>query len=74
MEKKYIPYKFPTILSGWRERWFYIGNHEPSLSERTGGALKIAGEWTLSCQDMSQIEDLLGMIKKHRDARVTGHQ
>jgi hypothetical protein len=34
--------------------------------------LKIAGEWTLACQDMSQIEDLLGMIKKHRDAGVIG--
>jgi hypothetical protein len=38
MKKKY---KFPTSLSGWRERWFYIGNHEPSLPERTVGALKI---------------------------------
>jgi hypothetical protein len=57
MEKKYTPYKFPTSLLGWRERRFYIGNHEPSLPERTAGALKIAGEWTLACQDMSQIED-----------------
>jgi hypothetical protein len=24
MEKKYIPYKFSTSLSRWRERWFYI--------------------------------------------------
>jgi hypothetical protein len=71
MEKKYIPYKFPTSLSGWRERWFYIGNYEPSIPERTAGALKIAGEWYLACQDISQIEDLLGMIKKPRDAGVT---
>jgi hypothetical protein len=26
MERKYIPYKFGTSLSGWKERWFYIGN------------------------------------------------
>jgi hypothetical protein len=42
MEKKYIPYKFLTRLSWWRKRWFYIGNHEPSLPKRTAGALKIA--------------------------------
>jgi hypothetical protein len=40
MERKYIPYKFPNSLLGWRERWFYVGNHEPSLPERTAGALK----------------------------------
>jgi hypothetical protein len=72
MEKKYIPYKLLTSLSGWREWWFYIGNHESSLPERTAGALKIAGEWTIACRDMSQIEDLFGMIKVHRDAGVTG--
>jgi hypothetical protein len=71
MEKKYIPYKLPTSLLGWRERWFYIGNHEPLLPERTAGALKIAGEWTLACHDMSQIEDMLSMVKKHRDVEVT---
>ncbi|RLN16654.1 hypothetical protein C2845_PM02G16120 [Panicum miliaceum] len=26
----------------------------------------------MACRDMSQFEELLGMIKKHRDARVTG--
>jgi hypothetical protein len=30
MEKVYIPYKFPSSLSGWKEHWFYIGNHAPS--------------------------------------------
>jgi hypothetical protein len=43
MEKKYIPYKFPTSLYGWTERWFYIGNHHPSLPERTAEALRIHG-------------------------------
>jgi hypothetical protein len=71
IEKKYIPYKFPTSLSRWRERWFYIGNHQSSLSEKTAEALKIHDEWTMPCCDMSQIQDVLEMIKKHRDARVT---
>jgi hypothetical protein len=72
MEKKYIPYKFPTSLFGWRERWFYVENHHPSLPKRTAGALRIQGEWTMACHDMSQIKELLKMIKKHRDAGVTG--
>jgi hypothetical protein len=49
MEKKYIPYKFPTSLLGWREKWFYIGNHEPSLLERTSEAPKITIEWSKAC-------------------------
>jgi hypothetical protein len=71
MKKKYIPYKYLTSLSGWRERWFYIGNYKPSLPKRTAGALKIRGEWTMPCCDMS-IEDLLKLIKEHRGAGVTG--
>jgi hypothetical protein len=71
MDKKYIPYKFPTSLSIWRERWFYIGNHKPLLPERTAGALKIHGEWTMPCHDTSQVEDLLRLIQEHRDAGVT---
>jgi hypothetical protein len=59
-------------LSRWREWWFYIGNHHPSLPEKTAGVLRIRGEWTMPCRDMSQIDDLLGMIKKHRDAGVIG--
>jgi hypothetical protein len=72
MEKKYITYKFPTSLSGWKERWFYVGNHKPALPERTAGGPKIAGEWTVSPRDMSQVNDLLKKIMKLREAGVTG--
>jgi hypothetical protein len=72
MEKKYIPYKFPTSLLGWRERLFYIRNHEPSLPKRTTGALKMTTELSRPCRDESQIPELLGMIKKQRDAGVIG--
>ncbi|RLM54684.1 hypothetical protein C2845_PM10G11900 [Panicum miliaceum] len=40
-------------------------------TKRTAGALKIRGEWTKPCQDISQIDELVDMIKKHRDAGVT---
>jgi hypothetical protein len=36
-QEKYISYKFPTSLFGWREKLFYIENHEPSRLERTAG-------------------------------------
>jgi hypothetical protein len=71
MEKKYIPYKFSTSLSGWREHWFYIGNHQPTLPEMTTEGPKIAGEWRLGARDMSQVNELLSKIKEHRDAGVT---
>jgi hypothetical protein len=64
MEKKYISYKFPSSLLVWRQKWFYIGNHAPSLLERTAGVLKIMREWSKPCRDESQIPKLLGMIKK----------
>jgi hypothetical protein len=64
MEKKYIFYKFLSSLSGWRERWFYIGNHAPSLPESTAGALKITCKWSKPCIYESQILELLSMIKK----------
>jgi hypothetical protein len=64
MEKKYISHKFPSSLLGWREKWSYIGNHAPSLPERTVGALKITREWSKPCIDESQISELLSMIKK----------
>jgi hypothetical protein len=46
MEKVYIPYKFLSSLSGWKEHWFYIGNHAPSLLQRIAGVPKITGGWT----------------------------
>jgi hypothetical protein len=64
MENKYISYKFLASLLGWRERWFYIKNHEPSLPERTAEALKITTEWSKPSRDESQIPELPGMIKK----------
>jgi hypothetical protein len=69
MEQKYISYKFPSSLLEWREKWFYIGNHAPSLLERTTGALKITREWSKPCRDESQIPELLDMIK-NRGMRV----
>jgi hypothetical protein len=64
MEKKYISYKFLRSLSGWREKWFYIGNHMPSLPGRTARALKINRKWSKPCKDKSQIPKLIDMKTK----------
>jgi hypothetical protein len=64
MEKKYISYKFPSSLSRWREKWFHIGNHGPSLPERNTRALNITRKWSKPCRDERQTPELLGMIKK----------
>jgi hypothetical protein len=64
MEKKYISQKFRSSLSGWREKWFYIGNHAPSLPERTARALKINRKWSKPCKDKSQIPKLIDMKTK----------
>jgi hypothetical protein len=64
MEKKYITYKFPTSLFGWREHWFYIRDNKPTIPERTTGSPKITSEWIVSPRDMSQVNDLLERIIK----------
>jgi hypothetical protein len=71
LEKKYIPYKFPSRLSSWKERWFYIGNHAPSLLERTARVPKITGGWTKRAPELSQVNELLTKIKELRDEGVT---
>jgi hypothetical protein len=72
MEKMYIPYKFPSSLSSSKECWFYIGNHPPSLPDRTTGVVKIAGGWTMKAPELSQVNELLAKIKILRDEGVTG--
>jgi hypothetical protein len=71
MEKKYITYKFPFSLSGWKERWFYSGNHVPSLPKRTAGVPNITGGWMKGGHELSQVNELLTKIKVLRDEGVT---
>jgi hypothetical protein len=72
MDKMYIPYKFPSSLSSWKECWFYIGNHAPSLPERTAGVPKITRGWTRRAPELSQVNELLTKIKVLWDEVVTG--
>jgi hypothetical protein len=72
MEKLYIPYKYPSSLSGWKECWFYIGNHAPSLPESIARVPKITRGWTKQAPELSQVNKLLAKIKILRDEGVTG--
>jgi hypothetical protein len=56
MDKKYIKYKFPSSSSGWKDRWFYIGNHESVLLERTTEAPNIDREWKEITRDKNSRE------------------
>lgn len=59
---------------GWRDLWFYIGNDEPTLPERTTGRPIPRPEWkqTVSAGDMVQVNELLGLIQAHKHMGVTG--
>jgi hypothetical protein len=74
MDQNYIEYKFLRILSGWKERRFYIGNHKPALPERTNEGPKIVPEWKEKSieGDMDQVHELIELIKALKEMKVTG--
>jgi hypothetical protein len=71
---RYLSYKFPSNIPGWKSHWFYIGNHVPQLPERSGKPPIIWPEWNteLSRGDMDQVNELLAIIAAHKEIRVTG--
>jgi hypothetical protein len=74
MDEKYIKYKFPTSHLGWKDLWFYIRNHKPSLIERTGGVPKPQPEWNQNppASEMEQVNELLELIQTLKLMGVTG--
>jgi hypothetical protein len=71
---RYLSYKFPSNIPGWKSHWFYIGNHVPQLLERSGKPPVMRPEWNteLSKGDMDQVDELLAIIAAHREIGVTG--
>jgi hypothetical protein len=72
--EKYISYKFPSNIPGWKQQWFYIANHAPQLPVRSGKPPIQRGEWTLepSEAEMDQVRELLELIAAHKEMGVTG--
>jgi hypothetical protein len=71
---RYLSYKFPSNIPGWKSHWFYIGNHVPQLPERCGKPPVVRPEWNteLSRGDMDQADELLAIIAAHKEIGVTG--
>jgi hypothetical protein len=71
---RYLSYKFPSNIPGWKSHWFYIGNHVPQLPERSGKPPVVRLEWNteLSKGDMDQVDELLAIIAAHKEIGVTG--
>jgi hypothetical protein len=69
-----MKYKFPTSHSGWKDLWFYIGNHKPSLAERPGGVPKPQPEWKQNppVSEMEQVDELLDVIQALKLMGVIG--
>jgi hypothetical protein len=71
---RYLFYKFPSNIPGWKSHWFYIGNHAPQLPEKSGKPPVVRPEWNteLSRGDMNQVDELLAIIAAHKEIGVTG--
>ena len=59
IDKKHIPYKLPSKVIDWKTNWFFVGNYELSLPERTSGPPMIYSKWILTGRNLDQVKDLL---------------
>jgi hypothetical protein len=71
---RYLSYKFPSNIPGWKSHWFYNRNHVPQLPEISGKPPVVRPEWNteLSKGDMDQADELLAIIAAHKEIGVTG--
>jgi hypothetical protein len=71
---KYLTYKFPSNLPGWKNHWFYIENHAPHLPTKSNRPPVVRPEWNLepSGGDMDQVRELLNIIEALKKKEVTG--
>jgi hypothetical protein len=71
---KYLSYKFPSNLPGWKNHWFYIENHAPQLLAKSNNPPAVRPEWNLELSrgDMDQVEELLDIIEAQKMMGVTG--
>ena len=72
MDKVYVPYKLSSKVIDWKEKWFYIKNHDNTLQVITSGPPVIRPRWKKKPIDDSQISDLLGWLADLKEDRITG--
>jgi hypothetical protein len=70
---KYLVYKFPSNIPGWKNHWFYIENHALQLPEKSNRPPMVRPEWNIELPrgDMDQVEELLDTIAAHKLMGVT---
>jgi hypothetical protein len=66
--ERYLSYKFPSNLPGWKNHWFYSENHAPQLPEKTNNPPVVRPEWNLELSggNMDQVKELLDLIEAHK--------
>jgi hypothetical protein len=71
---KYLAYKFPSNIPGWKNHWFYIENHAPQFLEKSNRPPVVRPEWNIELPrgDMDHVEELLDTIAAHKEMGVTG--
>jgi hypothetical protein len=71
---KYLTYKFPSNLPGWKNHWFYMKNYAPQLPAKSNRPPVMRLEWNLepSSGDMDQVRELLDIIEAQKMKGVTG--
>jgi hypothetical protein len=72
--ERYLSYKFPSNLPGWKNHWFYIKNHAHHLPTKSNRPPVVRGEWNLepSGGEMDQVKELLDVIEAQKKKGVTG--
>lgn len=71
---RYLQYSFVDSFSDWKERWFYIDDHEPSLPKVTGYPPRYNSRWLNQPIDSErdQVDELLARIDVLKEKGLTG--
>lgn len=73
MSSLYFDYDTPSSNTDWREKWFYIDNHEPKLPKVTGHRPEWSTRWKdePSHGDSLQIPELMERLKNLKSEGLT---
>lgn len=63
-KSKYLSYQPSGKGVDWKSYWFYVGNFESPLPERTPGAPKAQANWMSTSPGGSQVSKLRGALEK----------
>jgi hypothetical protein len=71
---KYLSYKFPSNIPGWKKLLVLYRKSCPQLPEKSNSPPVVRLEWNIELPrgDMDQVEELLDTIAAHKLMRVTG--